>query len=57
VIDKVSERYGWAPRVTLDQGLRDTIRWFTAVREERVASGAAPEEAPFAMTNAIATPS
>jgi nucleoside-diphosphate-sugar epimerase len=30
VITKMMVRYGWRPRVTLDEGLRRTIDWFAA---------------------------
>jgi len=44
VIDRMQERYGWGPRVSLTDGLAQTIRWFAALRAtgEGVPVGSAP---------------
>jgi nucleoside-diphosphate-sugar epimerase len=34
-ITRMRERYGWAPRVALEDGLRETVAYFRALRRER----------------------
>jgi dTDP-glucose 4,6-dehydratase/UDP-glucuronate decarboxylase len=34
-ITRMRERYGWAPRVALEDGLRETMAYFRALRSER----------------------
>ena len=39
-ITRMNERYGWRPRVPLDEGLRRTLDWFTTTRvKDAVAAG------------------
>lgn len=46
VIDKMTERYGWQPRVDLDTGLRETIAWFRSeIQADASAEGSALDPA------------
>jgi nucleoside-diphosphate-sugar epimerase len=37
-LTKMRQRYGWTPRISLEEGLRETVAWFRGEAEDRIAA-------------------